>query len=96
MDAAASERQRMAKLTDGAQQFEAMMIEQMMKSLKFGTAPGDGGDDDSEGNALQVYGTEALARSIAGAGGFGIAKQIIRQVTAEDRSKGTFPGSKVT
>jgi peptidoglycan hydrolase FlgJ len=96
MDAAASEKQRMVKLADGAHQFEAMMLQQMLKPLKFGTAPGDSADDEAEGSALQGYGTEALAKSIASAGGFGIAKQIIRQVTAEDQSKGSAKGSKVS
>jgi Rod binding domain-containing protein len=94
-NASSSETQRIAKLKDGAHQFEAMMLQQMLRTVKFGTAPGDG-EDESEGNALQGYGTEALAKSIAAAGGFGIANQIIRQVTAEDRSKGIGKGSKVS
>jgi hypothetical protein len=64
MDAAASEKQRVAKLADGAHQFEAMLMQQMMKGLKFGSAPGDG-EEEGEGNALQSYGTEMLAKSMA-------------------------------
>ena len=94
-NASISETQRMAKLKDGAHQFEAMMLHQMLKTVKFGAAPGDD-EGESEGDALQGYGTEALAKSIAGAGGFGIANQIIRQVTAEDQSKGIAKGSKVS
>jgi Rod binding domain-containing protein len=81
-----SDRQRTAKLADGARQFEAMMLQEMLKPLKFGDAPGSG-DGDEEGGAngtLQSYGTEALAKSIASQGGFGIARKIIQQVTAED------------
>jgi flagellar protein FlgJ len=96
LDAAAGEKQRMAKLEDGAHQFEAMMLQQMLKPLKFNSAPGEGTDDsEGEGSALQGYGTEALAKSIANAGGFGLAKQIIRQVSAEDQSKGIAKGAKV-
>ena len=79
---------RTAKLADGAHSFEAMMLEQMLKPLKFGESPGTEGDDgdasDAGGDTTRGMGTEALAKSIASAGGFGIARQIIRQVTAED------------
>jgi len=92
MDAAASSQQRMAKLADGAQQFEAMMLQQMLKPLKFGESPDSGGDDENTGGVMQGYGTEALAKSISSHGGFGIAKQIIRQVTAEDHVKGSHAG----
>ena len=92
VDATATSARRMAKLADGAHQFEAMMLEQMLKPLKFGAAPGSGSDDDSNDSAADTvagFGTEALARSIASHGGFGIAQQVIRQVTHEDQARGT-------
>jgi Rod binding domain-containing protein len=95
MDAAAAEKQRVAKLADGAHQFEAMLMQQMMKGMKFGSAPGDGEDTEGEGNALESYGTEMLAKSMADAGGFGLARQIIRQVTEEDHDKGVGKEAKV-
>ena len=99
MDQTASAVQRTAKLASGAHEFEAMMLQQMMKSLKFGQAPGDSGEDgDATGSngTLQSYGTEALAKGIASGGGFGIAERIIHQVTAEDAAKGNSNvGSKV-
>jgi flagellar protein FlgJ len=89
------QQQRMAKLKDGAQQFEAMLVQQILKTSKFGAAPGASDEDDS-GGILQSYGTEALAKSIASSGGFGLARQIVRQVTAEDHARGTgADGSKV-
>ena len=91
--------QRTAKLVAGAHEFEGMMLQQMLKGLKFGEAPGDGGEDGEATGAngtLQGYGTEALAKSIASGGGFGIARRIIAQVTAEDTAKGIpNTGSKV-
>ena len=90
LDTATSAAQRTAKLASGAHEFEAMMLQQMMKSLKFGQAPGDGGEDgDATGanGTLQSYGTEALAKAIASQGGFGMANRIIQQVTAEDAAK---------
>jgi peptidoglycan hydrolase FlgJ len=82
---------RTAKLASGAHEFEAMMLQQMLKGLKFGQAPGDGADGEEASGAngtLQSYGTEALAKAISGQGGFGIARKIIQQVTAEDAAKG--------
>ena len=92
INAAATDKQRTAKLADGAHQFEAMMLQQMMKGLKFSSAPGEADDPDGEGNALESYGTQALAKAMADSGGFGIARQIIRQVSAEDQSKGSGRG----
>jgi Rod binding domain-containing protein len=90
---------RTAKLASGAHEFEAMMLQQMMKGLDFGQAPGDGADGEEASGAsgtLQSYGTEALAKAISGQGGFGIARKIIQQVTAEDAAKGNSPaGGKV-
>ncbi len=84
---------RTAKLTDGAHQFEAMMLQQMLKPLKFGDAPGANEEDEAGANGtLQSYGTEALAKAIASQGGFGIARKIIQQVTAEDAAKRTSRG----
>jgi len=90
---------RTAKLASAAHEFEAMMLQQMLKGLKFGQAPGDGGEDDEATGAsgtLQSYGTEVLAKAISGQGGFGIARKIIQQVTAEDAAKENLKsGSKV-
>lgn len=87
-DAAASAKARLLKLTDGAHQFEAMMLEEMLKPLKFGGGLDASGDSaDSAGDTIQGYGTEALAKAISDGGGFGLAKQIVAQVAAEDRAK---------
>ena len=87
-----------AKLKDGAQQFEAMMLGEMLKPLHFGgaaDAAGEG-DDDRAGGTIESFGTEALTKAIAAGGGFGIARQILRQVTAErDARQGGEGGTKV-
>lgn len=83
----ATERQKLARLTDGAHQFEAMMLQQMLKPLHFGQSPGAEAEDGGANASIQGFGTEALAKSIAGHGGFGIARQIIRQVTAEEANR---------
>ena len=79
------------KLVDGAHEFEAMMLGQMMKGLSFGVAPGEDPEDAEAGAAgtVRSFGTEAVAKAVAAGGGFGLARQIIRQVTAEqDATKG--------
>ncbi|WP_176441639.1 rod-binding protein [Granulicella rosea] len=72
-----------AKLASSAQKFEGMFIQQMFKDLNFGSAPGD---DESTGGAndtIRSMGNEAFADAIAKAGGFGVAKQVVRQVQAQ-------------
>ncbi len=79
------------KLADGAREFEAMMLSQMLKGLSFGGAPGEDPDDADAGAAgtVRSFGTEAVAKAVAAGGGFGLARQIVRQVSAErDATKG--------
>ncbi len=79
------------KLADGAHEFEAMMLDQMLKGLSFGGAPGDDPDDSEAGAAgtVRSFGVEAVAKAVAAGGGFGLARQIIGQVTAQqDATKG--------
>ncbi len=77
-----------AKLKDAAREFESMMLGELLKPLQFGGAPGS--DEEEGGGAgatIQGFGTEALTKAIASGGGFGIARQILRQVTAEHDAK---------
>ncbi len=96
MGADVAGRARLAKLTDGAHQFEAMMLGEMLKGVKFGETSDTAGDGEEPAGAagtIQGYGTQALAKAIADGGGFGLARQIVREVTQEDARKGE--GSKV-
>lgn len=89
------DRTRKAKLVDGAQQFEGVMLEEMLKPLHFGAAPdADGGEVTGAAGTIADFATEAMARALASKGGLGIARQIIQQVSREDeqlkqRSGGT-------
>lgn len=78
-----------SKLVDGARQFEAMMLEQMLKPLHFGSSPDAAGEADASGSndTLSGFGTEAVARALAAGNGFGLARQIVRQVSAEDQNR---------
>lgn len=75
-----------AKLTDAAQQFEGMLLQEMLKPLRSGNE--DGGmsgeeDSDSGTDTINSFGIEAVAKAISRSGGLGIARQILQQVTGE-------------
>ncbi len=78
---------KQAKLAGAAQQFEAMMMQELLKP--FSNRQDSWGIDSQDGDAgsdtMSSFGTEALAKAIAKNGGLGIAKQVIRQVTQEDQ-----------
>ena len=64
--------QQHAKLVDAAQQFEAMLLQEMLKPMQ--SKEGGWGEDEGEksegdGDTLSSYGTEAVARAIAKGGG---------------------------
>jgi peptidoglycan hydrolase FlgJ len=78
--------QKQAKLVDAAQQFEAMMLQEMLKPMRGGKDSWGGdnkGDSDSASDTISSFGTEAFAKAISKGGGFGIARQVISQVKLE-------------
>jgi flagellar protein FlgJ len=84
------------KLVEAAQQFEGMLLQEMLKPMKeHGFCEGDSGDgnDDDGGHGfsdtLSSYGTEAMATAIAKGGGLGIAKRVVAQVEGEKVSRAT-------
>jgi Rod binding domain-containing protein len=93
--ATAMEAAKQARLAQAAQQFEAMLLQEMLKPMRSGEDSwgGDGGGNpDSSSNpmdftdtmdAISGFGTEAVAAAIAKDGGLGIARQVIQQVTLE-------------
>lgn len=65
-----------AKVKDAAKQFEALLIGQMMKSMRDSEGGWLGtGEDDSSSSAME-YGQEIFAQSMAQNGGLGLAKLI--------------------
>jgi flagellar protein FlgJ len=82
--AAVAGKQQNAKLEDAAQQFEAMLMQEMLKPMRKDEDSWDGEkNDDSASDTVSSFGTEALAKSISKSGGLGIARQVVRQVTQE-------------
>lgn len=82
---AAAQAQQKAKLVDAAHEFEASMLQELLKPMQSGKnswGGEDGGEDDSF-DTIRSFGTEAVAKAISKGGGFGIAKQVIAQVALE-------------
>ena len=80
------------RLTEAAQQFEGMLLQEMLKPMRehgFGQSEGEG-DDKSSGFAdtLSSFGTESVATAIAKGGGLGIARRVVAQVEGEKAAKG--------
>jgi flagellar protein FlgJ len=76
---------KQAKLVDAAQQFEATMLQELLKPMQRGQDSwgGEVKSEDSASDTISSLGTEAIAKTIAKGGGFGIAKQIVSKVTLE-------------
>lgn len=67
-----------AKVRDAARQFEALLIGQMMKSMKDSEGGWLGtGDDDSASSAME-YGQEIFAQAMAANGGLGLSTLIAK------------------
>ena len=82
---AAVEGRKQAKLADAAQQFEATMLQELLKPMQHGQDSwgGEEKNEDTASDTISSFGTEALAKAISKGGGFGIAKQIVSKVTLE-------------
>ena len=80
--ATAAEAQKQAKLVDAAQQFEATMLQELLKPMQHGQSSwgGEEKSDDTASDTISSFGTEAIAKAISKGGGFGIAKQIVSKI----------------
>jgi len=66
------------KIADAARQFEALLIGQMLKSMRDSEGGWMGtGDDESSSSAME-YAQEMFAQSLSSNGGMGMANLIIR------------------
>jgi flagellar protein FlgJ len=83
--ATAIEGQKQAKLVDAAEQFEASMLQELLKPMQHGQDSwgGEEKSDDSAADTISSFGTEAIAKAISKGGGFGLARQIVSKVTLE-------------
>ena len=80
----AAEVQARSKLTDAAQQFESMLMQEMLKPMRSQDG-GWSGDEktDSASDIISSFGTEAVAKAISKGGGLGIARQVVAKVASE-------------
>jgi len=81
---------RHRKLADAAQQFEGMLLQELLKPMRehsFGSGDGDSANDDPDSSGfadtLSSFGSESLATAISRSGGLGIAKLVVQQVEHE-------------
>jgi flagellar protein FlgJ len=79
---ATAETREKARLTDAAQQFEAVFLQELLKPLQDG-AKDDGEEKAPGSDTMSSYGTEAVAKAISKGGGMGIARQIVAKVELE-------------
>jgi peptidoglycan hydrolase FlgJ len=78
-------RQKQAKLVDAAQQFEATMLQELLKPMQHGQSSWgeEEKNEDSASDTMSGFGTESIAKAISKGGGLGIARSVIEQVTQE-------------
>jgi Rod binding domain-containing protein len=77
-------KQQNAKLEDAAQQFEAMLMQEILKPMRKGEDSWEGEkSEDSASDTISGFGTEALAKAVSRNGGIGIAQQVVRQISQE-------------
>jgi len=67
-----------AKIQDAAKQFEALLIGQMMKSMKDAEGGWLGTGDDESASSAMEYGQEVFAQAMATNGGFGLAAMVAK------------------
>ncbi|MBS1799414.1 MAG: hypothetical protein JSS95_06265 [Acidobacteria bacterium] len=87
--------EKRSKLTDAAQQFEAMMLQELLKPMRSSEDDLSGEkSEDSSFDTIASFGTESVAKAISKSGGVGIARQIIQQLSQENPGENTLPSVK--
>lgn len=81
---------REAKMVTAAHQFEASLMQELLRPLQqdslFAEGGSAGGDGAGQGGALMDFASEALGRAISEHGGLGIARKVLEHL--EHRSPG--------
>lgn len=70
---------RHSRLVHAAQQFEGVMLGELMKPLASGAAIGEDPEAGSQ-NPMQSYGVEAMAGALASSGALGFAARMVHAV----------------
>ena len=67
-----------AKIKDAARQFEALLISQMMKSMRDSEGGWMGTDDDDASSSAMEYAQEMFAQALSAGGGLGLANLVAK------------------
>ena len=67
-----------AKVKDAARQFEALLIGQMLKSMRDSEGGWMGTDEDDASSSAMEYAQEMFAQSLAASGGLGLANLVAK------------------
>ena len=79
-----AENRSLPRLVQAAQEFEGLMMKELLKPMANGGSIGgdDSGDADAgAGGALGEFASEALGQAVSRQGGLGIAHSIVRDLT---------------
>lgn len=69
------------KLVRAAHEFEAQMMKELLKPMSGSAQLGEDQDDAGSAGAMGEYATEALGQALSQHGGFGLANQIIHELS---------------
>jgi flagellar protein FlgJ len=75
-----------AKVQDAARQFEALLLGQMMKSMRDSEGGWLGTDQDDASSSAMEYAQEMFAQSMAARGGLGLANMVVAGLTPKSGS----------
>jgi flagellar protein FlgJ len=81
--AASSSKDTPEKISKAAMDFEALLIAQMLKSVREsdGGMTGDGDEQDETNSPMLELGEQQFAQALSNSGGLGIAKMVIAGLT---------------
>ena len=82
---AAAEPQTPEKIQSAARQFEALLIGQMLKSMKDSQGGWFGAGEDEASSSAMEYAQEMFAQSLSSNGGLGLARLVIAGLEPKPR-----------
>ena len=74
------------KIQNAAQQFESLLIGQILKSMQEASSSGWLGEEDQAGQAAMGLAQEQFAQALASRGGLGLARLITKGLTTESQA----------
>lgn len=75
------------RLVSAAHEFEGQMMKELLKPMTASDGlTGEDGDSGS-GGTLEEFGSEALGRALSQQGGFGIANQIVKELSHSGKQR---------